>query len=789
MSLLDGLNVVELSARGPAGWAAKHFADWGAHVTILEPPGGTPLRHEPPYYEHDGERRSAMWEWLSRGKTAVRVGDGCALDASAARELCEQADVVVAEAGLTQPLLGLAPTEVRAHFEGKTLFVLISPFAPDGPYADYKATDLGVASLGGWAGMLGEPDREPLRPGNDMVARVVGMNTFAAALSALRHRDLGAPPAYIDVSGQAVAAGVLTAPWLNYQLNGIPMQRRASAWPGSVLQCKDGWVGISPLTAQHWEMLCQMLGIDDILEKPEWLDPMYRFDHGNELIPRVQPWYDSHTREEVYTEAQSWRLPAAPVDTVDQRLVDPQLTARGFFNRQEIDGLELQVPRVPYLIRGAEPVQRAPLVEAERVDLEPSSGGAGGEAPAGPFEGIRVVDMTWFWSGPHCAMNLGAMGADVIKVESAQRPDSYRYTAVNPALDHWYERGALWNDTNQNKRSLTLDLANEEGMRLFEQLLQQADVVISNFSNRVLPNLGLTVERFHEINPQLIVTLMPGFGADGPWGEFVGYGVSFEQATVGQLTGYEDGRPTINGGFSDPLVGMHTVAAIALALRQREQTGTGTYVEVPQCEVLDSLLAPEEIAVQHGAPVPLRKGNHHEWMAPHNNYQVAGEDLWISIAVGSDEEFAALASEIGAAAHASDERFATVEARKANEAALDEAVSAAVRDRDQRELERSLQAAGVAACRVSKPYLLTEDENLQHIGFFQTLTREITGTNTYKTFPFRLSTFEMKHQRPAPLLGEHNEEILTSMLGLSAEDVAGLAERQVIGTEPIGFKG
>jgi crotonobetainyl-CoA:carnitine CoA-transferase CaiB-like acyl-CoA transferase len=176
-------------------------------------------------------------------------------------------------------------------------------------------------------------------------------------------------------------------------------------------------------------------------------------------------------------------------------------------------------------------------------------------------------------------------------------------------------------------------------------------------------------------------------------------------------------------------------------------------------------------------------------MAPHNVYRVGGDDEWISIAVASDEEFAALARALGNPALRTDARFASVATRKANEPALDAAVGEALREREPRALERQLQAAGVMACRVAKPYLLTEDEGLRHIGFFQTLTREVTGTNPYKTFPFRFSTFDLKHRRPAPLLGEHNREILTTLLGLSDADVDRLEQAQVIGDTPIGFHG
>lgn len=790
MTVLNGLTVVAIpGAMGAAAWAAKHLADWGAQVTLLEPPEGTPLRKEPPFYQAEGERRSAMWAWLSRGATVVSSGEDLPTTPEIARATCENADVILIDAAMAESVLGIASSELHSSFEGRANCVLISPFSSDGPYASYQATDLGVNSLGGWTGMIGEPDRQPLRPGADMNARVSGVYAFDAALIALHHERRGVPPSFIEISQQAVATASLTAPWMVYSLTAGAgaMQRRPSQFPSSVLPCKDGWAAISPLTFQHWELLTQLLGIDDILEETWGRDPAWRQAHGNELLPRVQPWFETRTREQIYTESQAWRLPAGPVDTIAQRQEDPQLVARGFFHEQESDGLRIQVPRVPYLLSNATPTERGNPEEAEEFKIEERISRPNTDAPALPLEGIRVIDLTWFWSGPHCAMTMGALGADVIKVESIQRPDSYRYTAVDATQDRWYERGALWNDTNPDKRDVTLNLNSERGMEMLVRLLEQADVVISNFSNRVLPNLGLTTERFHEINPQLIVSLLPGYGPDGPWGEFVGYGVSFEQAVVAQLTGYPDDRPLINGGFSDTLVGMHALAAIMLALHERERTGMGCHIEVPQCEVLDSLVAPEHVAVGHGEPSRMRMANHHEWIAPHNVYQVSGDDLWISIVASTDEEFSALTEVIHAPELAADVRFKSITSRKDNEAALDEAISNAVRGRDQIELEQILQAAGVMGCRVSKPYLLTEDADLQHIGFFQELTREVTGTRPYKTFPFRFSTFDLKHRLPPPLLGEHNHEVLSGLLGFDAETIAMLEAQEEIGYEPLGF--
>lgn len=788
MTILRGLRVVEVPGSGAAAWAAKQLADWGAEVILLEPPEGSPLRDAPPYYQRDGVRRSGTWAWLSRGTRAVRVGPGTAVRPEDARELCERADVVLLDEEMVRPVLGLAPAEVRPSFQDKTTCVLISPFDPDGPYAGYQASDLIVHAKGGWMGMLGDADREPLRPGGEIMARVAGVMALGASLVALRHARLGGGQQFVNLSCQAVAAFVITVPWLVKSMTGRAPRRSRPQWPQRVMECKDGYVGCSPLTATHWEMLCHMMGIADVLDLPGGREQTYRMEHGDELYERVKPWLRERTRREIVEMAQTWRLPSASVDTVTDRLACPHLNARGFFVQAQVDGKQVKVPRPAFLIRDIHPVERRPLEEVERVDLSSSlRPERRADAPALPFDGVRVLDLTWFWSGPSATMLLGALGADVIKIESIQRPDSYRFQLTDARVERWYERGPLWNDANCDKRSLTLNLNHPAGRELFERLVAKADVVISNFSNRVMPNLGYTPERLLELNPRLIAVTMPGYGPGGPWEDYVGYGVSFEQLAVcASVTGYPDGPPLIMGGFSDPTAGMHAVAAVELALRYREQTGRGTTIEVPQCEVLDSLWAPEHIAVQHGAAPPTRQGNKHVWMAPHGAYRVAGEDRWIAIAVSSDKEFAALAEAIGLPDLAADGRFATVAARKEHEVELDAVIAGAVQGCDGAALERTLQRAGVKAAQVSVPADLDQEEGLRHVRFFQSLSRPVSGTHLYRTWPFRFSSIDTSHKRRPPLLGEHNAEILTELLGLNEEEIGALEAQHVIGTAPLG---
>src|SRR5439155_18923969 len=248
-----------------------------------------------------------------------------------------------------------------------------------------------------------------------------------------RHVRHGGSPQYVEVSQQAAAASMLVAPWLVKSMLGFPYERRGNPWPMGPLDCADGYVGIPPLTPTHWEMMCQLMSIGDIFSDPQAHDYGWRTMHAAELQERVRPWLMERNRQQVFEEAQAFRLPAAPFQTAVDRLDCPQLAARDFWREAEVDGRTVKVPRVSYSIKGLQPVERGPLVEAQALPqpnvgarhaspLPPDNGQTAASNPRGsgfnltgvgggaPFNGLRILDLTWFWSGPYAMMMLAALG-------------------------------------------------------------------------------------------------------------------------------------------------------------------------------------------------------------------------------------------------------------------------------------------------------------------------------------------------------------------------------------------
>ena len=217
-----------------------------------------------------------------------------------------------------------------------------------------------------------------------------------------------------------------------------------------------------------------------------------------------------------------------------------------------------------------------------------------------PLDGLRIIDFTAFWAGPAATHMLAALGADVVKVESVQRPDGMRYTTTPPRAEQWWEWGPVFHGANTGKRGITLDLNDPEGLALAKRLVAGADAVIENFSPRVMENFGLDWDAVHAVNPRAVMVRMPAFGLDGPWRDRTGFAQTMEQITgMAWVTGFADGPPLIPRGACDPLAGMHAVFALLVALEARDRTGEGMLVEVTMVEA--ALNAAAEQVVEHSA--------------------------------------------------------------------------------------------------------------------------------------------------------------------------------------------
>ena len=569
----------------------------------------------------------------------------------------------------------------------------ISPFGLTGPWRDRPATEFTLqAWSGGIVGLArGRPDRAPVHVGGQIGEWVAG--TFAAIGALASRRRGGAEGELVDVS--MLEALVLSLTYhpvtFNDQL-GSPMRRRRFVPTPGVAAARDGLVGLGCGTGQQWLDFCMMVG------HPEWTEDPKLFLDRTALTPTIDEWIGGHTVDEVLDQASAFRIPNAPIVNGANAPTVDHLRERGTFVANPRDGATN--PRPPYRLSSVDlrPPGPAPRLGEHAIDEATAPLPAERRRGGGllPFSGLRILDMTSYWAGPLVGSMLALLGADVIHLESAQRPDGVRLVGgVPPTEAQWWERGPIFSALNTNKRSLTLDLGDPRGIELLHSVVATCDVVVENHTPRVLDQLGLGLEALQADRPDLIMVRMPGFGLDGPWRDLPAFAFVIEDAAgLTWLTGHEDLLPFEPYCVGDPNAGLHALVGLLLALEHRDRTGEGGLVEAAMVDAALNVTA--EQVIEHSAYGALlqRTGNRGPMAAPQNLYLSADEDhkgrrdSWVAIAVETDDQWAALGRALGEPGWALDPALATTAGRVAAHDAIDEHLQAwcdvAVRRRDRR---------------------------------------------------------------------------------------------------------
>ncbi len=421
-----------------------------------------------------------------------------------------------------------------------------------------------------------------------------------------------------------------------------------------------------------------------------------------------------------------------------------------------------------------------------------------------PLKNYRILDLSRIWAGPYCTKLMADLGAEVVKLESLSVYDSHRgpvspargiaaYPDGEPGEEPW-NRNGWFNCLHLSKYGITLELTNDAGRRVFEQLVSISDVLIENFRQGSLERLGYDYAALRRCRPDLIYVSMPAFGNTGPWKSYLGYGIGQEQLSgMAHLTGYPGDGPMKSGiNHGDPITGSHAAGLLLAALRHRRRTGEGMYLDVSQQESSVALMGGEVLAYQMTGQEPERTGNRSRWYAPANSYPCAGEDRWITIAATNENQWAALAALIESDGDApeltDDARFATAEARLAHQDELDAIIADWTRGQDAFELAGRLQSAGVPAGPVLRGPDLLENPHYQERGTFLTVDHPQVGPRQYPGLPWKMTATPGEVRSPAPTLGQHNREVYGSLLGLSGAEIDALESGGVIGTRPTGSR-
>ena len=779
---LAGIRIVEVADES-AAYGTRMLADLGAEVILVEPTTGGPVRQLAPFLDgrQDGERGFEHLQ-LNANKRSVRID----LDSEPGQrqflDLIATGEVLV-DAGPGDVLpTALNDTALRAA-RPDLLRVSVRAYGLEGPWAGRTGNHLTALASGGLLHLTGDPSDPPTQGPVSCGYKLSGHAVTTAVLMGLHQRNRDGSGAHFHISAQEAILFAITQtanPNMYSQSGEVPPR------PGltNAIACGDGgWAGAN-VRLDRFAAFLQLIteaGVEHDLTENDWergSKGPHSLDNYN--IQLAREYAALVPRDEFVDTMRAAGQVAMPNYNFEDVDAEPHFREAEQFVDVKHDhlGTALSIPRSPMSDFGISvPLQAAPTLGADDALLEDLPAAIEHEPaplagdPSQLLAGLRVVELSWILAGPIAGRMLSNFGAEVIRVESRVRPDALRNAPLadgtrDPDLP------GLWNNVNTGKRSLTLDLREARSKELLRDLIVTADLVIDNYAQGSLERMGFDYETLKHRNPKLVMVHMPGCGTRGRWAKERTLGNLLMAASgINSLMGFE-GRDPRGVGIAYPdFIAPHMLVTLALAaIRERDRTGDGLELTIDQLGATMSLLGAEWMRYEHEGTLAPRPRNRSRNAAPHGVYPTTGDDRWIALAAQTEEQWHALATAIGQPDLASDARFATFEARKENEDALDALIEAWTVSGDRWAFADQLQGLGIPAAAV-EDLADTVAHDPQLAGHYQPTYQEAAPDLEIlvDAEPIRLVGATHTLER-APTLGEHNEYVLREILGLSMEE-------------------
>ena len=814
---LEGIKVVELGQRVSAPYCAKLFADYGADVVKVEPPGGDVARRWGPFPgDVPHPEKSGLYHFLNTNKRGITLDVTRAGERDRLLEILKDADVLIENnAPARMREWGLDYASLSAS-NPDLVMISITPFGQTGPYRDWKGYDLNAFHLSAASSRYcGLPDKAPLEHGTFAADFFGAVAAAAWGLAAVYGRKRAGGGQQIDVScAEAIAATFVGGQNIGgYAQDGVFGRRTGVGMPlgapATIVPCQDGHVWMLALEPGQWN------GLADVMGNPEWMqlemfqDMYARAQNADLIYPLIEEWTREHTKLEIMERCQAAGCPVTAVFDVAEAAEQPHLLERGYM-------VELEHPELgrfrdlgaPFILPDCPggPVRVAPLlgqhnaevlaeVPADSPDGETSATAITTRSPSIteaapisasgslPLEGIRVANFGWVWAGPVVGQTLAFLGAEVYKIESESRIDLTRglppFAGGVRDPSRSLSNHACW----AGNGSVTLNLKTEEARDLAKQIIAKSDVVIENFGPGVMDGWGLSYDELRRIKPDIVMFSMPAAGLFGPLKDIRTYGLSLTSTTgLDSLTGYFGGPPIpVENAFSDPYNGIMGAFAVLTALRHRDRTGRGQHVDYSQQEAVMQMVGPAFMDYEMNGRVAGTLGNRHPLgaAAPHGVFPCMGEDRWISIAVMDDDEWRGLVHAMNQPDWASAPELDCSAGRVEHLEAIHEKLTEWTAGFDDRELAERLQREGVAATPVLNVADLLEDPHYRERETFISVRHPLGFDETIYGSYVKMSRTPA-HVEPGPRMGRDNDFVFKELLGLSEKRYRDLVKRKVI---------
>jgi crotonobetainyl-CoA:carnitine CoA-transferase CaiB-like acyl-CoA transferase len=835
---LAGVRVIEL-ADETGEYVGKLLAGLGADVVKIEPAGGEITRSYGPFQDDvvDRERSLHFWHY-NVGKRSVELDLDEAGDQAKMRKLLSEADVFV-HTRSAEYMRERGVDDVAARSAAPSLiYCRVSPFGDDGPWADFAASDLVHLALGGIVMNCGydpEPsgryDTAPIAPQMWQAYHIAGETTTIAIITALIYRHSTGVGQYLSASiHDSVSKNTETdvPNWIYQHLINLRQTCRHSM-PGSAVPAlaltKDGrWLlpyrTYLPGGGALFKALVDMLarhGMQADLDDPKYLDDAYRAQphvaqHIGDVTDHLIGRFTSD--REIWQEAQAAGMTWAPIRAPHENVTDPHFVARGAFYTVEhpesgqsytYTGARWYCPEAPWQKSIRPPLlgeHTAEILGESRGQREVGAGSRHAKSVLSPhgkpfaLAGVRVVDLSWLLASAGAGRFLAAHGAEVVKVEHSSRWDTMRFGAGFapkggraerdeaqgpidvPAGDRGPNSSGAFMEINAGKLGISLNLKSDEGKRILEGLIAEADMVIEGFSPGTMERMGLGYNRLRELNPDIIYVQQSGTGEHGVYGNMRTYGPTAAAfAGISEMSGMPAPFPPAGIGYSylDWFGAYNMATAMLAALYRKQRTGLGCHIDASQIEIGIYLTGTAVLDHSVNGRSYQRTGNRSPYKsaAPHGIYPIAGEDRWIALSCFTEEQWTTLTDVLGAPELREDPRFGTLTDRVQRQDELDSIIASITEAVDGYELMHALQRRGFPAgvCQTAQDRC-ERDPQLAHLGWVAEVPQTEIGTWPVRTLPVQFSETPSHIGgivgRSGPSYGEDNHDFYGDRLGLTA---------------------
>ena len=805
---LSGIFVTDLSNSISGAWCSRLLADYGADVVVVEQPEGHMVRL---LKLHDTSAEEVLSEWFLANKRSVMFESGAQQSLHRVRELYHSSDVII----LPEPTSVLAEADELVP-DKRQITVSISSHGSTGKLAQQLGNELTAAARSGWASINGTLGRGPLKPSGWQTSYSAGTFGALGVMAALLQRESTGHGESLSISELDATVSMLSPGFLQSQYSGEPLRPSpANDLAGGPVRIADGYFALTLSRAHFWRDAMTLLGLDDLANDPKWESQRNRRENKSEYMGRVIEAMSTWSKTDLFEELALRRVVAGPVLDMKELIENQHLEERGFWQHLS-DGVRSAVLPGPAAKMSATPLsirRLAPAIGAHnndfdnndepvtspqyRIDSEPVGSL---DSSQGPLAGYTGIVLTQAWAGTYCTMLLAMMGANVIQVEVRSRPDGWRggYEGeIPPKLRdretaiHPWNCGPLYNSVNLGKRCVTLDLSDPDGLKIFRELVEEADFIAENFSPRVMKNFGVDYEALKEIKPDVILCSLSAYGHTGPWANVPGIGGTIEPSSgMSSLLGYEDGIPLNSGQmYPDAVAGLNAATALTAALVHRKQTGVGQFIDLSMMEANLTFVGEAATETLWGGAVPGPIGNKHRTWAPHGIYECHPDDQGnpshIAIGCENEQQWSALSSLIGDTSSSFDySEFDTLEKRKRNETVLDEILSAFCALQFAPQLCETLSHNGVPSAVVMNTLEVSEDPDLIERKIIQMINHPEAGPAYQATLPIHFTGRAITNIRHSPRHGEHSWEVFSDLLSMDYETFARLKAKGVTGEGP-----